>query len=85
MNTPPMLGLSRELADQAGFLTVTPRLHSMSSRFLYHLFDEHAAHAGTKQGAGWLGGLLHRQPQDSQACQVDSLLPVDVFFALMNR
>ncbi len=44
----------------------------MSSRFFYYLFDEHAASAGGEQGAGWRGGIPHRQPQDSTACQVGS-------------
>jgi hypothetical protein len=48
MNTPPVLGENRELADEAGFLTVNPRLYSMSGRFLYYLFDEHAARAETE-------------------------------------
>ncbi len=111
MNMPPVLGQNRELADEAGFLTVnpktlqhvkwvplqpvwwtpclcwgktgswltsrasspsTPRLYSVSSRFLYYLFDEHAARAGAEQGAGWRGGLPHRLSQDSTACPVGS-------------
>jgi hypothetical protein len=52
MNTLPILGQNRELGDEAGFLTVNPRLYSMSSRFLYYLFYEHATGAGGEQGAG---------------------------------
>jgi hypothetical protein len=39
MNTPPVLGLSKELADQAGFLTVNHITLQHVSYVLYYLFD----------------------------------------------
>jgi hypothetical protein len=66
INTPSVLGQNRELADRRASSPSTPRLYSMSGRFLYYFLMSTPAVLGQNRELADEAGFLTVNPKTLQ-------------------